>query len=253
MSNFTLSILELDGNQNEDKIIWNWDCKNKFTDLQIVNHRLFNVLRKVGYKAAMSVAIALTELIQQRSKKFFPNIDTTKEFAKKIEALWAGAIDPLYLKTSDYEWKSYDDNGDSTPYISNWFVLRQMSRKYIKNSFYVHPYLINLSMLARHLASNKKIFDDWFVETLRKTALIFPYASSYAHLEFDGTEARYDYSIDAPVPREFFFDQQFVYSEEAAKSVLNVFLQSLDYDNNPWLCAPEEMLAKGFKDTPYEI
>ena len=37
------------------------------------------------------------------------------------------------------------------------------------------------------------------------------------------------------------------------KPVLNAFLQSLDYNNNPWLCTPEEMLAKGFKGTPYEV
>ena len=66
-------------------------------------------------------------------------------------------------------------------------------------------------------------------------------------------EAKYDCSADIPVPREFFFDSEFQYSEDTAKPVLNAFLQSLDYDNNPWLCTPEEMLEKGFQGTPYKV
>ena len=80
-----------------------------------------------------------------------------------------------------------------------------------------------------------------------------PCTYNYSDLDFDDKDARYDCSVDAPVPREFFFDQNFEYSEEAAKPVLNAFLQSLDYNNNPWLCTPEEMLEKGFKGTPYKV
>ena len=252
MPNRILSIFEVSDLQNADNIIWDLDCYKEFCDLEIMNNRLFNVLEKISYKAVMGIAVLLTELIQQRSKKFFPNIDIAEEFASKVESLWAGAVDPLYLETGEYDWEYYDENGDSTTYMSNWFVLKQMLRKYVKSSFYIHRYLINLSMLARYLMPNKKLFDDWFAETLRKTAEVFPCTYNYNDLVYD-KDARYDCSVDAPVPREFFFDPEFEYSEDAAKSVLNVFLQSLDYKKNPWLRSPKKMKKMGFKGTPYEV
>ena len=85
-----------------------------------------------------------------------------------------------------------------------------MTHEYVKSSFTVHRYLINLSMLARHLMPNKKIFDDWFTETLRKTAEVFPCTYDYADLNFDDANAKYDCSVDAsilpmvsPLPRHF--------------------------------------------------
>ncbi|MCL1919438.1 MAG: hypothetical protein FWG14_14290 [Peptococcaceae bacterium] len=250
MSKHLSTIFELNNFQNE--IIWDNNYSRKFSNLLVTNNRLSDVLKKVSYKAAIGVATLLTELIQKRSEILFPNIDT-KEFTPKVESLWAGAINPFYLKTCEYGYKYINENGEKTTYFSNWFIMINMVEEYIYSSFTIHRYLINLSMLARHLTPNKKLFDKWFTEILRKTAEIFPCTYDYADLNFDDAKARYDCSVDAPVPREFFFDPEFEYSEEAAKPVLNAFLQSLDYNNNPWICTPEEMLAKGFKGTPYKL
>ncbi|MCL2591330.1 MAG: hypothetical protein FWD67_10775 [Betaproteobacteria bacterium] len=244
-------ILDLSNSQVE--IEWGRDYESKFSNLLVTNNRLFNVIKRVGYKAVMGVAVTLTELVQQRSKTRFPGINVNQEFASKIESLWAGAVDPLYLKTFKFGYKYFDENRVLTPYSSNWRIITYITKEYIGNSFYIYGYLVNLSTLARHLMPNKKLFDDWFAEIMRKTAEVFPSTYDYADLNPDDRSAKYDCSIDAPVPREFFFDPEFKYSEEAAKPVLNAFLKSLDYNNNPWLCTPEEMLAKGFKGTPYEV
>ncbi|MCL1919425.1 MAG: hypothetical protein FWG14_14215 [Peptococcaceae bacterium] len=236
------------------EIVWNRKYDEKFSNLLITNNRLSDVLSKISYKAAMAIASVLTELVQQwSSKKYFPHIDIVKEFPQKINSLWTGAIDPLYLKTFRFDWEYFDENGDTVTYTANWYIVRHLTKEYTESSFTIHRYLINLSMLARHLTPNKKLFDQWFTETMRKTAEVFPCTYDYADLDFNDKEARYDCSVDAPVPREFFFDPEFEYSEETAKPVLNAFLQSLDYNNNPWLCTPEEMLGKGFKGTPYEV
>jgi len=251
MSIHISSILELDDLHNE--ITWNDDDYSKFSSLFLTNNRLFNVLKRIGYKAAIGVAVTLIELIQKRSKKLFPFIDVTKEFDSKIESLWAGAIDPLYLKTWDYGDDYYDENGDATVYAADWYIMYFLINEYMAGTFCVHRYLVNLSMIARHLTPDKKLFDKWFAEIIRKTSEEFPCTYDYADLNFDDKDAKYDCSVDAPIPREFFFDPEFKYSEETAKSVLNIFLQSLDYNNNPWLCTPEEMLKKGFKGTPYKV
>ena len=251
MANGIVSFADLDSPQNGTE--WDANCFNKFSNLLITNNRLSAIVKKLGYKAAFGVAAALTELIHLRSKTYFPNVGFDQEFAWRFEALWASTIDPNYLKSFKFENRYFDENEVLTPHSANWSVIRHMAREYTKGSFYIHRYLINLSMLARHLVKDKKMFDNWFAEMIRKTVEAFPCSYDYADLDFDNVLARYDCSADAPVPREFFFDPEFEYSEEAAKPVLNTFLKSLDYENNPWLCTPEEMLEKGFKGTPYEV
>ena len=245
------SILDLE--KSPDIIDWNRNHEKKFSNLLLANDRLFDALKRIGYKAAIGIAVMLTELIQMRLKGVYRNIDTDQEFGPKIESLWAAAIDPLYLKTSEFGDEYYDENNEPTPYVSNWYLMEFIMYEYTNNSFYIHRYLKNLSMLTRHLMPNQGLFDKWFAETVRKTTEIFPCSYDYADLDFDDASARYDCSCDAPVPCEFFFSPHFEYSEDTAKPVLNAFLQSLDYNNNPWLCTPEEMLEKGFKGEPYKV
>ena len=172
------SVLELNGSENDFE--WNRDLANNYSSLLLTNGRLLNALIMIGYKATMGVAAALTELIQQRLKGFYSNIDTAREFAPKIESLWAGAVDPLYMKNLDFDYKYLDENKSSTPYISNWFILNYVAGRYISNSYYVHEFLVNLSMLARHLMPNREAFDNWFSGTMRKTAETFPCLYSYS-------------------------------------------------------------------------
>ena len=250
-TNNIVKILNLDNSQ--DEIEWGIGYHDRFHDRGLTNARLFNILRKVGYKAVAGIVVALTEIIQKKLTGLFPNVDVEQEFFLRINALWAAAIDPLYLKTFKFDWKYFDENGVLSPYATNWFILRLLMGKYVESSYYVYDYPVNLSLLTRHLMPNKKVFDNWFAETLRKTAEVFPCSYDPTDLDSSYNDADYDCSTDAPVPREFFFDPKFEYSEEAAKHTLNAFLKSLDYNNNPWLCTPEEMLAKGFKGTPYEV
>ena len=248
MTNKKIPIIDLD---SQAEIVWNDSYDSKFSNLLMTNDRLFGVLLNIGYKAALGVAVTLTELIHQKSHKFYPLIDVVQEFAPKIESLWAGTIDPFYLSTFRFDFEHFSEDGSSTPYSACWFILFNMARDYIKGSGCVQRYLVNLSMLACHLMSNKRQFDSWFTEVVRKTTEIFPYIRDFEFVDND--EVKYDYSDVVPVPREFFFDPEFQYSEETAKPLLNKFLQSLDYNNNPWLCTPERMLEKGFKGTPYTI
>jgi len=251
MTNTIKSVLGLNDSQSEFE--WKSNHSTDFSSTYLSNNRLFNVLNKIGYKATMGFAITLTELIQLRSKNHYPYINANQEFSPKIEALWAAAIDPLYLDKYYFDYEYFDENKVMTTYWSNWYILIYLAGKYTKGSYHIHEYLVNLSMLARHLMPNRELFDKWFVETIRKTVETFPCLYDYGDLDEDDKDAVYDCSADAPVPREFFFNPDFQYSEEAAKPVLNAFLQSLDYKNNPWLRTPEDMLAKGFKGTPYKV
>ncbi|MCL2116353.1 MAG: hypothetical protein FWH29_09045 [Methanobrevibacter sp.] len=243
------SILDLANSQVE--LTWNPNCHKEFSNLLITNEHLLGLVFKLGYKAALGIATVLTELVHQRLEKFYPHINVAQEFTPRIQSLWAGIIDPLYLKTYKFGFKYLDEKGCSLPYFSNWYILFNMTKGYIDGSGCIHQYLVNLSLLTRYLMPNKNLSDNWFSEIMDKTIETFPYLNDCEVL--DGCEINYDCSNLAPIPQEFFFDSNFKYSEEGAKPVLNAFLQSLDYNNNPWLCTPEEMLAKGFKGEPYKV
>ena len=103
-----ISFLELDGSQ--DGFEWDKYIATKFSSTQLTNSRLLAVLCKVGYKATIGIAVTLTELIQLRSKIHYPHININEEFAPRIEALWAAAIDPLYLRDPFFDYKYIDEN-----------------------------------------------------------------------------------------------------------------------------------------------
>ena len=180
-ANHIIPILDLCNSQNE--IEWSKAYHNRFHDEELTNIRLFNVLKKVGYKAVIGVVVALTEIIQKRLTGVFPQIDADREFSLKIKALWASAVDPLYLKTFDFDWKYFDKNEVLTPYATTWYIIGFIMARYIKGSYYIYDYPVRLSLLARHLMPNKKLFDNWFAETLRKTAKVFPCTYDYADLD----------------------------------------------------------------------
>ena len=104
----TISILDLNP---KAEIGWDEKCDEKFSNLLWTQDQLFAVVLKIGYKAALGVAITLTELIQKLSEKSYPHINTAQEFAPKIESLWAGAIDPLYLKTWEFGFEYHNGEG----------------------------------------------------------------------------------------------------------------------------------------------
>jgi len=232
---------------------WNNDVSGKILYTLEGNSRLKKILNKMGYKVSIGFAASLLKLVAIRLSG---HSELTKEFINdmnnRIDSVYAAAINPLYGRVLKY--------GPSTKVPSKgpihgpcWAILQEimlLSDKYNTKSYFVHTHLIGPSLLLEHIAPNKKSFQKWFTETIKKATDVFPCQYEYGDFNHKDT---YDCSDEPPVPQEFFFDEDFQYTPEIAKQKINAFLQTLDYKSNPYLRSPEEMLEAGFSGTPYTI
>jgi hypothetical protein len=97
--------------------------------------------------------------------------------------------------------------------------------------------------------SDPTAFDNWLDAALRKGAATFPREVQ----SYDFEEDFYDFRVERIVPREFFFDPDFEYSDGAAMDVLQKFLDTLDPETNPYLRPADEMKADGYTRSPYKM
>lgn len=65
-------------------------------------------------------------------------------------------------------------------------------------------------------------------------------------------EEDYDLSNEPPIPREFFFEDEFDYQTANIPELLDNFLQNIGYVTyEGFFYTPEQMLENGFKGIPY--
>ena len=171
-----------------------------------------------------------------------------------MEALWAGTINSLYIKNWICDFRKFRMTIDQErgPLSSSISILSYAMKHYTKRSYYLHDYFTKLFLLFRHVTPNRKTFDNWLSSTLKKMAELSPCPYSYDDLD-GNTKAIYDSSEEIILPRGFFINPDYVYTESSAKEELRQFLKSLDYRNNPYLSSPDEMLSNGFVGEPYNL
>ncbi|MGD9853094.1 MAG: hypothetical protein AB7T38_17745 [Nitrospirales bacterium] len=227
------------------KYKWNNEFALRFYAAKDQNVRLYEAIDLSNFKAKMALGIAITEWIIWRFKNYLDLEDADM----RIEAAWSGVIDPIYVKTLEINLSPeiHDSELVKGPYEIGLKILRHINARYTKGDIYLAEYVVNQSMLARHIMPDKEIFSDWLTDTVKKTSTVFP-----RETEYDEETGIYDATHEKPVPREF-FDPSFVYTEETAQRVLKDFLQTLNPKENPYLNSPEEMKKQGFKGKPYTL
>jgi hypothetical protein len=233
---------------------WSDDIVGRFLHTTEGNIKLKNILNKMGYKASIGFAACLLKLVIIRldghpelSKEFVDDMNN------RVSSVFAAAIDPMYSHIIKYG-RSTQVPSDGPIHGPCWAVLTKimlLSNEYNKKSYFIHTHLVGPSLLLEHMAPDKKIFQKWFAETVKRAADVFP--CQYEYNDRFTNKDIYDCSGELPVPQEFFFDENFQYTLETAKQKINAFLQSLNYKSNPYLRSPEEMLEAGFKGTPYAV
>ena len=234
------------------KINFKWNEEISFKIMDSDNQKIITAADESSYKARIALAALLFECvltILSEKKIYFKDADLC------LEALWTGAIDKAYSKNLNNDW-NYSQFEDDSVYIFEDILqvinnfLYDLYNRYKKDSIYLGDMVSKFAVLAQHIMPDKKLFSTWLSDIFRKTAKAFPRTmdiEEYYELE---TET-YDASLEEPVYREF-FEKDFIHNNENAKKSINKFLQSLNPSENPYLCTPEEMLANGFKGTPYK-
>lgn len=208
----------------------------------------------INHKATFGIATALMEWVYWRVSRHI-EIPT---FLPIIESQWAAIIDKHYSFHKDFENTSLIDEDFNPAVQPIWvmlFVLNSPKYSYFNGRFLINVAVDKLAVLARHISPDKKFFDSWLSHVLKKAAKLFPAQYSYHEVIENRKEyfnKSYDSSDESAIPREFFFEPDYDYNVANNHLLINKFLSSLDYKNNPNLNSPEQMIAEGFAGTPYQ-
>jgi len=197
------------------------------------NEDLENTLMQINHKGSIGLTAALLEWVYWR---FTGYTQATCDTQKRIEALWCSIsnreqTNPLLFDT--------DLEISATGAVNGalWIALmnvRMIDVRYRKGSYFLQNELVGLVLLARHITPKKKKFDKWFSQTI--TTLINTHPCAYRNTALDETdEAVYNSSNEPVISREFFFDSEFKYSNEASENAIHNFIDNLDLKANPFL------------------
>jgi hypothetical protein len=212
-----------------------------------LNVRLYRAVDALAYRAKMAVGVAIAEWIVCR----FQGLAQLDEAWRRLEAARAVIVDSLYAK--DLSFDPNDSLGASGELRINdalevaLTLLGDAAEHYCKCNIYLAEPVVNLAMLARHVLPAKKEFDAWLEEAVRRAGAAYAPQPPY-----DKWTKKYDASGEDPVPLEL-FDPAWTYTPTNAKNALRAFLATLDPKANPYLNTPDEMKAKGFSGTPYQL
>jgi len=221
---------------------WNADLALDLYGQKDQNPRLYLAIDQASYKAKMSLAVAIAEVIVWR---FSGHVDLT-DATNRVEAGWASAVDAAYARDLDAEMTHDDDQFPIEGALELALcVLGEANSAYRTGSIYLAEPVVKLATLAAHILPDKDVFQGWLSSAVRALAQAFPRTTDY-----DRASGVYDASHEKPVPREF-FDPPFRYDDNAAAAAIRQFLQSLDPQRNPHLRSADEMRAAGFTGTPY--
>jgi hypothetical protein len=222
---------------------WSDDIASSIDDTE--NPRLYKAIDAANFRAKMAVGAALAEWAVWR----FNGLLDTSDGLLRVEAAWAAAIDPEYVNDLEFETTADDDKEPLLgAYQSALYYLGETAADYLGKNIYLAESVTKQAAHARHVMPDKKKFEAWLNETLRRTAAAFPRTS-----EYDESTEQYDASGEAPVPKAFFFAPQYVHSDADCRKALSDYLGKLDPTRNPYLRSAKEMAKHGFRGTAYRL
>jgi len=185
-------------------------------------------------RAKLGFAAATTEWIAWRLN----NVTDVSGLFQFTEALWAATVDYRYFREREQQ---QPDNNDSVANVlfSAWQNANALYRLCKEEDGHAAD-CVRLVLLVRLVLPKKSqsAFKSWLEFVLRQRVVQFWRAS-----ESGGPHG-------SPVPREA-FDPEVDFDPFDAPEMLRLFLESLDHENNPYMCSPEEMKRLGFEGTPY--
>lgn len=187
----------------------------------------------ISLRGVLAIAAGISEWIAWRLEGLAPTRDTLLF----IEAVWAGDIAPEYTIGWDWEREPPFKGPAQRPLFHTCELLLEVFNSCdAAGAGSASQWSVYLTYLARHVLPDSKPFDDWLTATLDRLAKLCPRNDQQP--------------IGDPVPREAVnVDRPFDAAE--IPHLLDTFLKGLDPDDNRYLRKPKNMLALGFRGTPY--
>jgi hypothetical protein len=199
--------------------------------------RLEHRIDKICQQGVVALSAGFAEWIAWRLSKYCNDPVLFYE----IEAIWAGIIDWRYIRPLG--------NSRMAPDRKHW---KGAERGPVYAAFYLLVGIVSrtkkgvcplsessfLSQLALHVIPDPKPYKNWRRFVIGRLTDMYPCDK--------------DDELVASIPREA-LDPDFNYKPNMSNELLSAYLQSLNYEKNPFLRSPEEMMHEGFEGTPYVL
>lgn len=197
------------------------------------NATIESKLSIISHLGVAALSLGAVEWLIWRFEQYLPD----RVPFQIVEASWAGIIDWRYLNWKDLpieEWEELPWSVGEPLTIA--FELFQEMLYMLRDGGFVPVTSSCLAELPLHVLNNPESYKQWRRFAIRQLIKTHP--------------ANREDRMGAAVPREA-LDPSCDYESANDAGLVSVYLQGLDYSQNPYLNSPEEMIEQGFAGTPY--
>jgi hypothetical protein len=228
----------------QDNVLrYEWDDWRTLPSLEATDEELVARLRRVSYRAVLAFACGTAEWIVYR----FGSLNEDSAPWNFLEAAWAMIVDVRYCGYGDATaWQAYSPkkwNGPVKGPIDEALKTLEIAFQQLASEYHTDPtvFAATISTLACHVMTDSLPYKTWSGQVLAQFESIYP--------RKPGDE------LGDVVPRQA-VDPEFDFKVEQTETLMNHFLETLDYHSNMFLSSPEGMREKfegeeSFQGTPY--
>ena len=222
-----------------------WDDTRVDMDFQYNPTDLIGKIMGTTTRSKIALCIGIYEWIIWR----FHRLSDDPAPFQIAEASWCGNINAAYVEYIEFSRKEYCGPVRRPLFAAMMSLGPVLNFTSVNESDWVNRLFI-LAPLAMHVLPDTKPFESWLETVTDRLLLIYPASEDdpYEDMFNEQEEER-----RGPLVAREALDPSFDYRPEQAPMLLDQFLRGVDYENNPFLRGPKEMLAKGFKGEPYKL
>jgi len=232
-------------NQSQPSPVLNyvWDITRGGRDFQYNPTEIIDKMFNATMRSRIALCIGIHEWIVWRYHRLSGDIRPLQI----AEAAWCGNIKSAYMIYYELD---IDESGPITSVLFNSMVSVGSVLKYTSEweDLWVEK-LAYLVRMAMHVLPNPKPFENWLETITDRLLLLYPAPEDdpFEDLFNDHEEER-----RGPLVAREAIDPSFDYHPDLAPQLLDKFLRSVDYKNNPFLRSPEELMELGIEH-PYRL
>jgi len=232
-------------NQGQPSPVLNyvWDSTRGSLDFQYDPREFISKIRSATIRAKIALCIGVHEWIIWRYHRLSDDLRPYQI----AEAAWCGNTKSAYI---NYYELDHDGFSPVSGILFDAMVSVGSVLKYTVEDKDLWEYMLAyLVRIAMHVLPDTKPFKTWLEYVTDRLLLLYPAPEDdpYEDIFNDHEEER-----RGPLVAREALDPSFDYHPDQAPQLLDQFLRSVDYKNNPFLRSPEELMELGIEH-PYRL
>lgn len=222
-------------NIQDTTVRYKWDDWNVEQAEEPIDEDVFERLNRLSLRANVVLTIGTAEWIVER---FRPLLDVQFPL-QYLEAAWAQCV---HFRYASCVWEDRAPKDEWTGPVKGPVGIAMTRVMYAVEQAEAQEYpslrAAWISNLAQYLMHDPKPFQSWFESILKRFERLFPLQP--------------ENKLGAVIPREV-LDPAYEFKADDTVKLIQNFLSGLDYEANPFLSHPEEMVKQGFGGKPYQF